>query len=248
MLDRIDMDIARGRVTAVVGPAGAGKSALLKLVTGQLRPAAGRVEVGGEDVHALGRRGLFELRRRIGVLFTSGALLDDLDVFDNVALPLREHTALPEALIRQLVLLRLEAVGLRSARQLMPAQLAAGMARRVALARALVLDPELILCDEPFAGQDPVSTGVLASLIRSLNETLGVTAVVFSRDASASLAIADNAYVVADGQVMGRGTPEELRTSGSAWTRQFVNGRPDGPQPFHYPGPEFAEELFDETA
>lgn len=247
IFDRIDMDIPRGRVTAVMGPSGSGKTTLLKLIGGQLRPADGRVEVDGEDVHALDRAGLFALRKRMGMLFQAGALLTDLDVFDNVAFPLREHTALPEALVRQLVLLRLESVGLRSARHLMPAELSGGMARRVALARALVLDPEMILYDEPFTGQDPISMGVLVELIRSVNEALGITSVVVSHDVRETLSIADYAYVIAEGRVIGRGTPAELQTAESAWVRQFVDARPDGPVPFHYPGPDYAEELFDEA-
>jgi len=246
IFDRVNMDIPRGRVTAIMGPSGTGKTTLLKLIGGQLRPESGRIDIDGEDVHALDRRGLFELRKRMGMLFQSGALLTDLSVFDNVAFPLREHTALPEPLVRQLVLLRLESVGLRSARNLMPSELSGGMARRVALARALVLDPEMILYDEPFTGQDPISMGVLVQLIRQVNEVLGITSIVVSHDVPETLSIADYGYVIADGQVVGRGTPAELQQSQSPWIRQFVQALPDGPVPFHYPGPNFAEELFDE--
>jgi phospholipid/cholesterol/gamma-HCH transport system ATP-binding protein len=229
-----------------MGPSGSGKTTLLKLICGQLRPHDGRVEVGGADVHALGRDDLFALRKRMGMLFQSGALLTDLPVFDNVAFPLREHTRLPETLIRQLVLLRLESVGLRTARDLMPAELSGGMARRVALARALVFDPEMMLYDEPFTGQDPISMGVLVKLIRSVNDALGLTSIVVSHDVNETLSIADYAYVVADGEVIGRGTPDELRASESAWIHQFVHALPDGPVPFHYPGPDYVDELFDQ--
>ncbi|MEX0606974.1 MAG: ATP-binding cassette domain-containing protein [Halofilum sp. (in: g-proteobacteria)] len=244
LFDRVNMDIPRGRVTAIMGPRGSGKTTLLKLIGGQLRPEAGRIDVAGQDVHALGRDDLFALRKRLGVLFQSGALLTDLSVFDNVAFPLREHTALPEALIRQLVSLWLETVGLRCARDLMPAELSGGMERRVALARALVLDPDMILYDEPFTGQDPISMGVLVQLIRSVNDALGVTSIVVSHDVAEVLSIVDYAYVIADGEVVGRGTPEELRASRSPWIRQFVHALPDGPAPFHYPGADYAEELF----
>ncbi len=244
VFDRVNMDIPRGQVTAIVGPSGSGKTTLLKLIGAQLRPEAGRIDIGGQDVQALGREDLAALRKRMGTLFQSGALFTDRSVFDNVAFPLREHTALPEALVCQLVLLRLETVGLRAARHLMPAELSGGMARRVALARALVLDPELIMYDEPFTGQDPISRGVLVQLIRSVNDALGLTSIVLSHDVAEALSIADYAYVVADGDVVGRGTPEALRASRSPWIRQFVHALPDGPVPFHYPGPSYAEELF----
>ncbi len=245
IFDRINMDIPRGRVTAILGPSGSGKTTLLKLIGGQLRPREGRIEVGDADVHALGRNDLFALRKRMGMLFQSGALLTGLSVFDNVAFPLREHTRLPEALIHQLVLLRLESVGLRTARDLMPAELSGGMARRVALARALVLDPEMMLYDEPFTGQDPISMGVLIKLIRAVNDALGLTSIVVSHDVTETLSIADYAYVVADAEVIGRGTPDELRASASPWVHQFVHALPDGPVPFHYPGLDYGEELFD---
>lgn len=246
IFDRVNMDIPRGQVTAIMGPSGTGKTTLLKLIGGQLRPREGRIDLDGVDVHALDRRRLFELRKRLGMLFQTGALLTDLSVFDNVAFPLREHTRLPERLVRQLVMLRLESVGLRAARHLMPSELSGGMARRVALARALVLDPEVILYDEPFTGQDPISMGVLVKLIRSVNDALGLTSIVVSHDVRETLSIADYAYVIADGEVVGRGTPEALEASKSPWIRQFVHALPDGPVPFHYPGPEFTEELYDE--
>jgi phospholipid/cholesterol/gamma-HCH transport system ATP-binding protein len=245
VFERVNMDIPRGGITAIMGPSGSGKTTLLKLIAGQLTPEAGRIDVDGAHVHGLDRAGLFALRKRIGMLFQSGALLTDLSVYDNVAFPLREHTPLPEALVRQLVLLRLESVGLRAARDLMPSELSGGMARRVALARALVLDPAMILYDEPFTGQDPISMGVLVQLIRSVNDALGLSSIVVSHDVGETLSIADYAYVVADGEVVGRGTPQQLRASQSPWIRQFVQALPDGPVPFHYPGASVAEELFD---
>lgn len=244
LFERVNMDIPRGRVTAILGPSGSGKSALLKLISAQLAPEAGRIDVAGQDVHALGREELSALRQRIGMLFQSGALLPDLSVFENVALPVREHTALPEPLIRQLVWLRLESVGLRSARDLMPAELSGGMARRVALARALALDPNLLLYDEPFAGQDSPSTGALMQLIRSLNEALGVTNIIASQAVTQTLSVADYAYIVVDGEIVGRGTPDELGASRSPAIRQFVDALPDGPVPFHYPGAGYAEDVF----
>lgn len=244
LFERVNMDIPRGRVTAILGPSRCGKSALLKLISAQLAPEAGRIDVAGQDVHALGREALLALRKRIGMLFQTGALLPELSVFENVALPLREHTALPEPLIRQLVWMRLESVGLRAARDLMPADLSEGMIRRVALARALALDPDMLLFDEPFTGQDPLSTGVLAKLIRTLNEALGLTSIIASHAVAETLAVADYAYIVADGEIVGRGTPDELRASRSPWIRQFVHALPDGPVPFHYPGADYAEELF----
>ncbi|ROR29765.1 ABC transporter ATP-binding protein [Inmirania thermothiophila] len=243
VFDGVDIDIPRGRVTAVMGPSGTGKTTLLRLIGGQLRPEAGSVRVGGVEVPRLGRDALYRLRRRIGVLFQSGALLTDLSVFDNVAFPLREHTRLPERLIRDIVLMKLEAVGLRGARDLMPAQLSGGMARRVALARAIALDPEMVLYDEPFTGQDPISMGVLASLIRTLNDALGLTSVVVSHDVAETTAIADYCYVLAEGRVVAHGPPQALRETDSAWVRQFLGGLPDGPVAFHYPAPPLAEEL-----
>ncbi|GED22163.1 ABC transporter ATP-binding protein [Halomonas halmophila] len=241
----IDMVIPRGQVTAIMGPSGTGKTTLLKLVGGQLAPDAGRVRIDGEDVHRLSRKSLFGLRRRMGMLFQSGALFSDLNVYENVAFPLRVHTDLPESMIRDLVLLKLQAVGLRGARELSPAELSGGMARRVALARAIALDPELILYDEPFVGQDPISMGVLVQLIRRLNDALGLTAVVVSHDIKETLSIADYVYVIADGQVMAHGTPESLDVDQDARVRQFVHGEPDGPVPFHYPATDFHADLMD---
>ena len=245
IFDGVDMDIRRGGVTAVMGPSGTGKTTLLRLIGGQLRPEAGTVEVDGQDVHRLGRRALYALRRRMGMLFQSGALLTDLDVFENVAFPLREHTRLPEPMIRDLVLMKLEAVGLRGARRLMPAELSGGMARRVALARAIALDPMMVMYDEPFTGQDPISMGVLLQLIRLLNDALGLTSIVVSHDVQETAAIADYIYVIAGGRVIEHGTPEALARSPSPWVRQFMNGLPDGPVPFHYPAPDYATDLLE---
>ncbi|RAR64514.1 MULTISPECIES: ABC transporter ATP-binding protein [Halomonadaceae] len=235
----VDLTIPRGKITAIMGPSGSGKTTLLKLIGGQLAPDAGRVTIDGHDVHALSRKKLFALRRRMGMLFQSGALFSDLSVFENVAFPLRVHTDLPDAMIRDVVLMKLEAVGLRGARELMPAELSGGMARRVALARALALDPELILYDEPFVGQDPISMGVLVQLIRRVNDALGLTAVVVSHDIKETLSIADYVYVIADGKVMAHGTPESLNVDQDPRVSQFMHGEPDGPVPFHYPADDF---------
>lgn len=245
IFDGIDLDIQRGKVTAIMGPSGTGKTTLLKLIGGQLRPSQGRVEVDGVNVHKLRRSALFELRKRMGMLFQSGALLTDINVFDNVAFPVREHTKLPEELVRDLVLMKLQAVGLRGARDLMPSELSGGMARRVALARAIVLDPMMIMYDEPFTGQDPISKGVLVELIHRLNDALGLTSVVVSHDVNETAAIADYIYVLSGGKVVGQGTPEELARSDSDWVQQFMNAQPDGPVPFHYPAQDYVADLMD---
>ncbi|MEY6432799.1 ABC transporter ATP-binding protein [Thioalkalicoccus limnaeus] len=243
IFDGVDLDIPRGRVTAVMGPSGTGKTTLLNLITGQLRPQSGTIEVDGEPVHRLTRRDLFRLRMRMGMLFQTGALLTDLSVFDNVAYPLREHTRLPESMIRRLVLMKLEAVGLRGACDQMPATLSGGMARRVALARAVALDPMMILYDEPFSGQDPISLGVLMSLIRQLNDASRMTSVVVSHDVAETLRIADYAYLIANGRVMEAGTADQVRASRAAWPRQFLQGLPDGPARFHVPAPDLAHDI-----
>lgn len=243
IFDGVDLDIPRGKVTAVMGPSGTGKTTLLKLIGGQLRPQAGKIEVDGEDVHALSKSDLFRLRTRMGMLFQSGALLTDLTVFGNVAYPLREHTRLPESMIRKLVLIKLEAVGLRGARDLKPNELSGGMARRVALARAIALDPMMIMYDEPFTGQDPISMGVLVKLIRQLNDASRLTSIVVSHDVADTTSIADYLYVIAGGKVMARGTPAEIRASSSEWVTQFMEGLPDGPVHFHYPAPALATDL-----
>ncbi|QFY89357.2 ABC transporter ATP-binding protein [Magnetovirga frankeli] len=245
IFDGVDMDIARGAVTAVMGPSGSGKTTLLKLIGGQLRPAAGRIEFNGQDVHRLGHVELFELRKQMGMLFQSGALLTDLNVFDNVAYPLREHTRLPASMIRKLVLLKLEAVGLRGARAMMPAQLSGGMARRVALARAIALDPMMVLYDEPFTGQDPISLAVLVKLIHDLNEASRLTSVIVSHDVAETASIADCIHVISDGRVVASGTPQAIAASDSAWVKQFMQGLADGPAHFHYPAPDLAADLLE---
>ncbi len=248
IFDRVDLDIRRGRITAIMGPSGTGKTTLLRLIGGQLRPQAGSIQVDGIEVTRLSRGGLMEMRKRLGMLFQSGALLTDLNVFENVAFPLREHTDLPEPIIRDLVLMKLEAVGLRGARDLEVSQLSGGMARRVALARAIALDPMMILYDEPFTGQDPISMGVLVRLIRLMNDALGTTSVLVSHDVQETLSIADYAYVISGGKVVGSGTPEEIAHSDSEWVRQFISGLPDGPVPFHYPAPPLEQDLLAEEA
>jgi phospholipid/cholesterol/gamma-HCH transport system ATP-binding protein len=243
IFDHVDLDIPRGQVVAIMGPSGCGKTTLLRLISGQLRPDSGSVVVDGVEVQQLSRAALLALRKRIGMLFQSGALLTDLSVFDNVAFPLREHTDLPEAIIRTLVLMKLEAVGLRGARGLMPAELSGGMARRVALARAIALDPMMILYDEPFTGQDPISMGVLLRLIRRMNQSLGITSIVVSHDVAETASISDYLYIISGGKVMGRGTPRALADTDSEWVRQFMDGLPDGPVRFHYPARDYAEDL-----
>ncbi|MDG4548837.1 MAG: ATP-binding cassette domain-containing protein [Candidatus Contendobacter sp.] len=239
----VNLDIRRGGITAIMGPSGAGKTTLLRLIGGQLRPTAGRVEVDGACVHELGRRELYQLRKRMSMLFQSGALFTDLSVFDNVAFPLREHTRLPETLIRTLVLMKLEAVGLRGARDLMPSELSGGMARRAALARAIALDPMMILYDEPFSGQDPITMGVLIKLIRTLNDALGLTSIIVSHDVKETASIADYIYLISDGLIVDHGPPEALEHSSSAWVEQFLHALPDGPMSFHYPALPYAQDL-----
>lgn len=243
IFDGVDLNFRKGKVTAIMGPSGTGKTTLLKLIGGQLRPHRGTILVDSCDVHRLRRAELYELRKRMGMLFQSGALLTDLSVFENVAFPLREHTRLPESVIRSLVLMKLHAVGLRGARGLMPSQLSGGMARRVALARAIALDPTMILYDEPFTGQDPISMGVLVKLIRDLNRELGLTSIVVSHDVKETLTIADYAYLISGGHVVGEGTPAAIAASDSPWIRQFVHGDADGPVPFHYPAPDYRADL-----
>ncbi len=241
--DGVDIDIPRGKVTAIMGPSGTGKTTLLRLIGGQWRPGAGTIEFDGIDVHQQSRKALFELRKRMGMLFQNGALLTDLSVFENVAFPLREHTKLPESMIRDLVLMKLEAVGLRGARDLFPEELSGGMARRVALARAIALDPAMVMYDEPFTGQDPISMGVLMRLIRALNKELGLTSVVVSHDVDEVLSISDYAYVVSGGKVLDHGTPDTIRGTQSDYVRQFLQGLPDGPVRFHYKAPDFSTDF-----
>ena len=244
VLNGITMTIPRGKVVAIMGGSGCGKTTILRLIGGQLRPDAGRVLVGGQSVPDLDRDALFELRRKFGVLFQFGALFTDLSVFENVAFALREHTGLPEELVRELVLMKLHAVGLRGAAQLMPSELSGGMARRVALARAIALDPMIVLYDEPFAGLDPISLGVVGQLIRKLNDALGITSIVVTHDIYESLKIVDYIYFVSEGKIVWQGTPAEVRSSGDAFVRQFVDGAADGPVPFHYPAAPYREEMF----
>jgi phospholipid/cholesterol/gamma-HCH transport system ATP-binding protein len=238
IFDGIDMDIQRGKVTAIMGPSGTGKTTLLQLIGGQLRPSAGTVVVDEKNVADLSRPKLYQLRKRMGMMFQSGALLTDLNVFDNVAFPLREHTQLPESIIYDLVLMKLQAVGLRGARDLMPSELSGGMARRVALARAIALDPMMIMYDEPFAGLDPISMGTIVRLIRTLNDTLGLTSIVVSHDVQETAAIADYIFVLSGGRIAGEGSSQAIQTiqrSRSPSVYQFMQGEADGPVPFHYP-------------
>ena len=239
----ISLDIRAGQVTAFMGPSGTGKTTLLKLIGGQLRPQQGSVQVFGEDINKVNQNTLYAIRKRMGMLFQSGALLTDLNVFENVAFPLREHTQLPEQIIRDLVLLKLEAVGLRGARKLMPSQLSGGMTRRVALARAIVLDPSMIMYDEPFTGLDPITKGTIVTLIKELNESMGLTSVIVSHDVDETLSIADYIFVISEGEIVASGTPADLSTSSSAWMQQFLQGLPDGPVPFHYPSDNFKKDL-----
>jgi phospholipid/cholesterol/gamma-HCH transport system ATP-binding protein len=232
--DGVNLQIRRGQITGIMGPSGTGKTTLLRLIGGQLLPDSGDVLFDGRSVPHMSRRELFQARSRMGMLFQSGALFTDMSVYENVAFPLRAHTKLPENLIRELVALKLEAVGLRGAEQLKPSELSGGMNRRVALARAIALDPELIMYDEPFAGQDPIVMGVLARLIRTLRDALGLTTIIVSHDVDETLSIADYVYVIADGKVMGEGTPSELRAHPSAFVRQFLNGDAEGPVAFQY--------------
>ena len=243
IFEGLDVSITRGRVTAVMGPSGTGKTTLLHLITGQLRADAGSIEVAGQDMRTIRRNELYVLRRRMGMLFQNGALLTDLSVFENVAFPLREHTDLPDRLVRQLVLTKLQAVGLRGAAALMPAELSGGMSRRVALARAIVMDPEILIYDEPFVGLDPISMGVIVRLIRRLNDTLGLSSIVVSHDVEEISTVADDVFLLSGGKVVAKGTPQELRSYPSEIVRQFVGGLADGPVPFHYPAPDYFGEL-----
>lgn len=248
IFDGLDLAFRKGQVTAVMGPSGTGKTTLLKLITGQVQPDRGSVVVDGQDLAKLSRQGIYAVRRRMGMLFQNGALLTDLSVFENVAFPLREHTDLPERLIRHVVLTKLHAVGLRGAATLMPGELSGGMARRVALARAIVMDPALLIYDEPFVGLDPISMGVVLRLIRQMNDALGITSIVVSHDVQEISAIADCSYLLSGGKVVASGRPEELRGSQSEVVRQFMNGMADGPVPFHFPAPDYERQLLGESS
>ena len=241
--DDISLAIPKGKVTAIMGPSGIGKTTLLRLIGGQIRPESGQILFAGKDIPQLSRKELYETRKRMSMLFQSGALFTDMNVYDNIAFPIREHSNLPEAIIEKIVLMKLEAVGLRGARELQPNELSGGMARRVALARSIALDPELILYDEPFAGQDPISMGVIVRLIRSLSDALGLTSVVVSHDVPEVMSIADYIYIIAEQKIIGQGTPEQIRQDDSALVKQFVQGEADGPVPFHFPAPSYQQEL-----
>ena len=242
--DNLNLQVQKGKITAIMGPSGIGKTTLLRLIGGQIQPESGQILFDGEDVCQASNKTLYQLRQRMGMLFQSGALFTDLSTFDNVAFPIREHTRLPESLIRKLVLMKLEAVGLRGAAQLMPSELSGGMARRAALARAIALDPDLIMYDEPFTGQDPISMGVIVSLIKKLNQALNLTSIVVSHDVNEVLSIADYAYIIADKRIIAEGEPETLLTSQDPQVVQFLAGKADGPVRFHYPAQDYTQELF----
>ena len=240
ILKGISMRVPRGKMVAIMGASGSGKTTLLRIIGGQLKPTKGAVRVAGHAVHEMDTEGLYQMRRKMSMLFQFGALFTDMSAFENVAFPLREHTRLPEAMIRDLVLMKLEAVGMRGAHRLKPAELSGGMARRVALARAVVLDPMLVMYDEPFAGLDPIALAVIGQLIRKMNDALGSTSIIVTHDVLESLHIVDYLYFISDGVIVGEGTPEEIKRSELPYVRQFVHGEIDGPVPFHYPAKPYA--------
>jgi phospholipid/cholesterol/gamma-HCH transport system ATP-binding protein len=248
ILNKISLTVPRGKVTALMGASGGGKTTVLRLIGGQQKAGQGEVLFDGKNIGTMSQPGLYAARRRMGMLFQFGALFTDLSVFDNVAFPLREHTSLSELLIRDIVLMKLNAVGLRGARDLMPSEISGGMARRVALARAIALDPELIMYDEPFAGLDPISLGTAAQLIRQLNDTLGITSIVVSHDLEETFHIADQVIILANGGIAAQGTPEEVRHSTDPLVHQFVNGLSEGPVKFHYPGPDVEADFGNSSA
>ena len=241
--DGISLSIPKGKITAIMGPSGIGKTTLLRLIGGQIKPESGQILFDGHDIPKLSRGALYDVRKRMSMLFQSGALFTDMSVYDNIAFPMREHTELSEDLIEKMVLMKLEAVGLRGARNLRPSELSGGMARRAALARAIALDPELILYDEPFAGQDPISMGVIVRLIKDLGQALGLTSVVVSHDVPEVMSIADYIYIIAEQKIIGQGTPEEIYGQTSPLVQQFVKGDSDGPVPFHFPAASYPDEL-----
>ena len=243
VLRGVSLTVPRGKVTAIMGASGGGKTTVMRLIGGQQRAQQGQVLFDGQDVGGMDTAALYAARRRMGMLFQYGALFSDMDVFENVAFPLREHTDLPESLVRDIVLMKLHAVGLRGARDLMPAQISGGMARRVALARSIALDPELVMYDEPFAGLDPISLGTAAQLIRQLNDAMGLTTILVSHDLEATFKLADHIVILGPGVISAQGTPDEVRRSTDPLVHQFVNALPTGPVPFHYPGPEVAQDF-----
>ena len=239
----LNITIERGKVTAIMGPSGTGKTTLLRLITRQILPDAGQILIDGVDIATLNLKELYELRKRFGMLFQNGALLTDINVFENVAFPLREHTRLPNRLIRHIVLTKLHAVGLRGAAAMMPSELSGGMARRVALARAMVMDPDILIYDEPFVGLDPISMGVIVRLVRRMNDALGITSIIVSHDVEEVATVADRSFLLSDGQVAASGSPDELRSAHSDLVRQFMHGMADGPVAFHYDAPSYEEQL-----
>lgn len=243
IFDNVSLTIPKGKIAAIMGPSGCGKTTLLRLIGGQLKPESGIVDVEGKNIPDLSRNQLFEMRKSMGMLFQSGALFTDLTVFGNVAFPLRIHTDLPEDMIRDLVLIKLQSVGLRGASQLYPSELSGGMTRRVALARAIALDPRIIMYDEPFAGLDPIAMGVILELIKTLNKVYGMTSIIVSHDIKETASIADLIFIISDGKIIGAGSPEELMKEKSPRVQQFIRGLPDGPVPFHYPAQDYKEEL-----
>lgn len=245
IFDNVNIQVKKGKIVAILGPSGSGKTTLLRLIGGQLAPDKGQIIVHNKEVTKLKTHDLYDLRKEMGLLFQSSALFSDLSIFENVAFPLREHTHLSESMIRDLVLMKLEAVGLRGARHLMPHELSGGMQRRAALARTIALDPSIVMYDEPFAGQDPISMGVLVKLIKLLNDSAGITSIIVSHDVPETMSIADYAYIIADGKVIGEGTPELLKANQSDWVAQFLKGEADGPVPFHYPAKNYKEDLMD---
>jgi len=241
----LNINIRRGKITAIMGPSGCGKTTLLKLIAGQIKPSAGSITMHGNNIAKSSRQELLTYRKKMGMLFQTGALFTDLTVFENVAFPLRVHTQLPEDMIRDLVLMKLQAVGLRGASHLMPSELSGGMARRAALARTIILDPELLMYDEPFAGQDPINMGVVKDLIRKLTDAMGLTTILVSHDVPETASIADYIYIIANGNVIGEGIPSELLNSDDPLVKQFLNGLPDGPVPFHYPSQTIRQDFID---
>jgi phospholipid/cholesterol/gamma-HCH transport system ATP-binding protein len=239
----LNISMSRGQVTAIMGPSGTGKTTLLRLITRQLIPDRGKILIDGVDISTLNQEGLYKLRKRFGMLFQNGALLTDFSVFENVAFPLREHTRLPNRLIRHVVLTKLQAVGLRGAADMMPAELSGGMARRVALARAMVMDPDIVIYDEPFVGLDPISMGVIVRLVRRMNDALGISSIIVSHDVQEIASVADCSYLISGGKVAASGSPDELSNTSSDLVRQFMHGMADGPVPFHFPAADYTEQL-----